>query len=270
MATTTRTHDAPAAMIDRVASLLDAFDGPRSLTLAEIAQRTGLPRSSTHRILRRLVELGWVEREGFEYGLGLRMFELGAQVAPQRRLRETAAPVLTALHLRTSLTAHLSILAGPDVLHLERLGPPPGPGAGWSVGARQAAALTAPGRALLAGLDPQRWPELSFQQAPTCYSVRSSRQLARELGTVHDRGGVAVDSQGCVLGVTVVAAAIGGLCESAPAAVSLSGSTRSVSIENATAAVRSAAVDIRRRLLGLRPNARTGTTSGAGVLNSWS
>ncbi|WP_433562031.1 IclR family transcriptional regulator [Nocardia sp. CA-151230] len=267
MATTTRTHDAPAAMIDRVASLLDAFDGPGSLTLAEIAQRAGLPRSSAHRILRRLVELGWVEREGFEYGLGMRMFEFGSQVARQRRLRETAAPVLTELHLRTGLTAHLSMLAGPDVLHLDRLGPPPGPGAGWSVGARQAAALTAPGRALLAGLDPQRWPELSFQQAPTCYSVRSPRQLARELGTVHDRGGVAVDAQGCALGVTVVAAAIGGLGESAPAAISLSGPTRSVPVENATAAVRIAAGDISRRLVGLRPKARTGKAPGAGALS---
>lgn len=255
-------------MIDRVASLLDAFDGPRSLTLAEIARRAGLPRSSAHRILQRLVELGWVDREGFEYGLGLRMFELGAQVAPQRRLREMAAPVLTALHLRTGLTAHLSILAGPDVLHLERFGPPPGPGAGWSVGARQAVALTAPGRALLAGLDPRRWPDLSFHPAPTCYSVRSSRQLARELGTVRERGGVAVDSQGCVLGVTVVAAAIGGVGESAPAAVSLSGPAGSVSIENATAAVRNAAGDIWRRLVGLRPNARTGRVSGAGALGS--
>jgi DNA-binding IclR family transcriptional regulator len=54
-------QEAPAAMIDRVSTVLDAFIGQRPLTLVEVARRSNLPPSSTHRILQRLVELGWVE-----------------------------------------------------------------------------------------------------------------------------------------------------------------------------------------------------------------
>ncbi len=78
--TTMQIQEAPAAMIDRISTVLDAFVGQRPLTLAEVARRSNLPPSSTHRILQRLVELGWVERSGFEYALGIRMFELGAYV----------------------------------------------------------------------------------------------------------------------------------------------------------------------------------------------
>lgn len=44
----------PTAVIDRISLVLDAFDGPGRLTLAQIVRRTGLPRSSAHRMLERL------------------------------------------------------------------------------------------------------------------------------------------------------------------------------------------------------------------------
>ena len=46
----------PSAVIDRISLVLDAFDGPGRLTLAQLVRRTGLPRSSAHRMLDRLVE----------------------------------------------------------------------------------------------------------------------------------------------------------------------------------------------------------------------
>ena len=42
----------PSAVIDRISLVLDAFDGPGRLTLAQIVRRTGLPRSSAHRCRR--------------------------------------------------------------------------------------------------------------------------------------------------------------------------------------------------------------------------
>ena len=36
----------PTAVIDRISLVLDAFEGPGRLTLAQIVRRTGLPRSS--------------------------------------------------------------------------------------------------------------------------------------------------------------------------------------------------------------------------------
>ena len=52
---TTTVETTPSAVIDRVSLVLDAFDGPGRLNLAQIVRRTGLPRSSAHRMLERLV-----------------------------------------------------------------------------------------------------------------------------------------------------------------------------------------------------------------------
>ena len=60
----------PSAVIDRVSLVLDAFDGPGRLTLAQIVRRTGLPRSSAHRMLERLVQLRWLRRSGRDAELG--------------------------------------------------------------------------------------------------------------------------------------------------------------------------------------------------------
>jgi DNA-binding IclR family transcriptional regulator len=251
MATMQQIQEAPTAMIDRVSTVLDAFIGQRPLTLAEVARRSNLPPSSTHRILQRLVELGWVERSGFEYALGLRMFELGAQVIRQRGVHEAALPVMTQLHRQTGCTAYLSTLVGSQVLHLDRTGLWPKGGTLWSVGSRQPAELSAPGHALLASMAPEDWPELTFATVPTCYSIRSRAQLERELQRVRDRGGVAVDSQGCSLGLTVVAAPIAVHDDRGPVALSLCGPTKSVRSDSMVAAVRSGAVDIWYAVSGL-------------------
>lgn len=243
---TVQLEQTPNAMIDRVASLLEAFVGQRPMTLADITRRSQLPRSSAHRILQRLVELGWVERHGFEYVLGIRMFEFGSQVVRQRSLNDVATAVMTGLHRRTGLTAHLSLLSGAEILHLHRVGAWPMPGRQWAVGARQPVELTAAGHALLAAMDPEQWPELPFAIAPTCYSVRTRRQLERELEKVRDRSGVAVDSQGCALGVTVVAAALDIDVDRGRMAVSLCGPTRSITTTAVVSEVRLAANEIRR------------------------
>jgi DNA-binding IclR family transcriptional regulator len=249
--TTMQIQEAPSAMIDRVSSVLEAFVGQHPLTLAEIARRCNLPPSSTHRILQRLVDLGWVERSGFEYVLGIRMFELGSQVVRQRSVHEAALPVMTDLHRRTGYTAYLSMLVGSEILHLDRVGVWPKSGREWGVGARQPVELTAAGRALLTAMAPEDWPQLAFTAAPTCYSVRSRLQLERDVQRVRDRGGVAVDAQGCALGVTVVAAAVGMHDDRGRVALSLCGPTTSMRTDAVIAAVRSGAVDIWHAVSGM-------------------
>ncbi|MFI9411272.1 IclR family transcriptional regulator [Nocardia gamkensis] len=250
---TAHIDEAPTAMIDRVASLLESFVGQRPLTLAEIARRSHLPRSSAHRILQRLVELGWVERNDFKYALGLRMFELGAQFTRQRSVHRAALPVLTELHRRTGMTAHLSMLTGAEILHLERVGLWPATGTEWSVGARQPVVRTAAGRALLAAMPREEWPALDFGDAVTLYSVATLRQLEHDLQRIHDRGGVAVDAQGSALGVTVVAASIGTDDGEGRFALSLCGPTRSLRLEIAITEVRNGAANVWRAAVGAPP-----------------
>lgn len=242
----TQIQEAPAAMIERVSTVLDAFLGQRPLTLAEVARRSNLPPSSTHRILQRLVELGWIERSRFDYQLGIRMFEFGAQALRQRGLHDIALPVMRRLHRQTGCTVHVSMLVDSEILHLYRVGSGPNAALSWDEGSRQPVEHTAAGHALLATIPVDDWPALSFASAPTCYSIRSRSHLQRELQRVRDRGGVAVDAQGCTLGVTAVAAGID-VEGFGHTALSLSGPADAVRTANLIAAVRNGAAEIRDR-----------------------
>jgi len=242
--TTAPSPASPVAMIDRVACLLQVFDGRHRLTLAEISRYADLPRSSTHRILQRLVELGWVEREGYKYSLGIRMFELGSQVVRRDRVHQVSLPFMHALHRSTGLTVHLSTLVSSDVLHLERVGDWPERGEGWRLGARQPAVHSAAGRVLLAPLSETDWPALDFPPPATVYGLHTLRDLRHDLVRVRERGGVAIDFQGCGAGVSVVAAPVGPPESGVRAALSLCGPADTMPAQDAGEAVRMAAMDI--------------------------
>jgi DNA-binding IclR family transcriptional regulator len=240
---TAQSREAPTAMIDRVASLLGVFDGHQRLTLAQIARRVQLPPSSAHRILQRLVELGWVERERFEYHLGIRMFELGSQVVRGDGIHQAALPFLYFLHRSTGLTAHLTALAGSDVLHLERIGGWPQTDDRWRLGARQPTVLSAAGRALLAQLEEAHWPALTYPHAATG-DTSTPEQLREDVQEIRGCDGVAIDAERCSLGVTAVAAPIGPPEGGLRAALSLCGPADAVPVDKAVAAVRRTAHDI--------------------------
>ncbi|OBJ91353.1 transcriptional regulator [Mycolicibacterium conceptionense] len=231
---------APIAMLNRVAALLDVFGGRQAPTLAEITRHSNVPRSSAHRILQSLVQLGWIERQGAGYALGSKLFELGCQAKRLHRVPEAALPVMADLHRRTGLTAHLSVLAGTHVLHIERFGIWPSTGKCWQVGFKQPVEQSAAGRALLAQMDESAWPELRYAVSSP-YGVRNRAELGRHLTAVRARGGVAVDVEGCEPGVTVVAAPISLNEGGNRFALSLCGPAKSTRIEPVAAAVHSAA-----------------------------
>ncbi|MDG3009753.1 IclR family transcriptional regulator [Rhodococcus sp. D2-41] len=208
--TTSSTKVTPTAGLDRAALLLDAFDGPGRLTLAEIVRRTGLPRSSAHRMLERLVQLRWLRRSGRDYELGMRLFELGSLAVHQDRIHQAALPFLHELHRRTGYVVHLAILEGTDVVYLEKICGRFGMGLPSRVGGRQPAHCTSVGKALLA-YSPQSVVDRVLAaglQRKTTFSIGSAPQLHAELGHIRDRG-AAFDRGEALTGVSCVAAPIG-------------------------------------------------------------
>jgi DNA-binding IclR family transcriptional regulator len=213
--------ETPSAVIDRISLVLDAFEGPGRLTLAQIVRRTGLPRSSAHRMLERLVQLRWLRRSGRDYELGMRLVELGSLAVHQDRLVRAASPLLGQLHRATGLVVHLAVLDGPDVVYLDKIGDPMGAGVPIRVGGRQPAHCTAVGKAILAYCDAQQDTRVDLQVRKTKYSISTSSQLAVELAKVRAHG-VAYEREESLLGFGCVAAPIGGPGE-ALAAVSVCG-----------------------------------------------
>jgi DNA-binding IclR family transcriptional regulator len=209
----------PSAVIDRVSLVLDAFDGPGRLTLAQIVRRTGLPRSSAHRMLERLVKLRWLRRSGRDYELGMRLVELGSLAVYQDRLVRAATPLLGELHRATGLVVHLAVLDGADVVYLEKIGDRMSNAIPTRVGGRQPAHCTAIGKAILAYGDEKA--DIDLRARLTKYSISTTSQLAAELAKVRARG-VAFEREESLLGFGCVAAPIGSPGE-AVAAVSVCG-----------------------------------------------
>lgn len=161
-ARTSRREDTPTALLERVSVVLDAFedrDAADGLTLADVVRRTGLPRSSVHRMLEQLVRMRWMHRTGRHYRLGLRLLELGALAVNQDALHAAALPVMYELHAATRLVVHLATLEGPDLIYLDKIGGRLVQAVPTQVGGRRPAVGTALGAVLLAGRgDPRMDP----------------------------------------------------------------------------------------------------------------
>ncbi|WP_228001423.1 IclR family transcriptional regulator [Nocardia australiensis] len=114
------TDDQPASILSKAFNVLSVFNADqRVLTLTEIARASGLPKSTTHRLLRRLIPLGVIESHGQGFKIGLPMRRL-ASAMPIESLRESALPHLGSLHRWSGRHVHLGGLRGDRVVFVER------------------------------------------------------------------------------------------------------------------------------------------------------
>jgi DNA-binding IclR family transcriptional regulator len=103
--------------IERAFAVLGALaDGPIGVT--EVADRVGLPKSTTARLLASLAREGVVEQVpgGTRYRLGGRLATLAAGIRPTRNLTALARPALVELAAATGEAAGLSVPDG-DLVH---------------------------------------------------------------------------------------------------------------------------------------------------------
>ena len=143
-------------MVEKSWLVLDAFapeGGP--LRLDELAGRTGLPRSTVHRLLTRLIAVGGVERSAAGFHLGRKLFELGAVVPVERILREAALPFMEDLYVATHEAVHMGVMDGRDVVYVEKIYGHAVFAMPSRVGGRLPLACTAIGKAMLAFADPE-------------------------------------------------------------------------------------------------------------------
>jgi DNA-binding IclR family transcriptional regulator len=178
--------------------VLQAFSlqEPR-LPLTEIARRTGLPLSTTHRILTTLREAGLIEQEaGRElYRLGLKLLELGSMVLANMEVHREALPFIEELARETGETVHLGVFDGTQVVSIEKIESPRALASHVTIGKGAPAYCTGVGKALLA-----------FQPEPvldavcrggfvryTAHTIVQPARLRRELARVRAQG-YAVDN----------------------------------------------------------------------------
>jgi DNA-binding IclR family transcriptional regulator len=107
----------------RLFRLLDAFSMERpELTLSEISRASGLPLSTTHRLVAELTRWGALRRgSNGLYHIGLRLWQLGSLSPGTLRLREQAMPFMEDLHGVTQHNVQLAVLDGTEAVSIERL-----------------------------------------------------------------------------------------------------------------------------------------------------
>jgi DNA-binding IclR family transcriptional regulator len=185
-------------------AILDTFDSPRRCrSLQDIASLTDLPRSTVHRILEQLAQLGWVQHDSPGYRLGWRADCLPSRVNEESQLREAAAPHLQALAMHAPLAVHLSVLDGSVVRYLDKIGHRVSD-VPSRVGGSLPAHVSAAGKAMLAYVDPELIDDVLGRFRPHV----DSAALHRELASVRMRGGLSTVRKGPATPVVCIGAPI--------------------------------------------------------------
>lgn len=91
------------------------------IRLADVVQHSGLRRPTAHRILKCLIEEGFLmQDESHHYLLGPLIFELGLAAAPQFNLCDICRPSLQRIAEKTGDTVFLSVRSGYDSVCIDR------------------------------------------------------------------------------------------------------------------------------------------------------
>ena len=108
--------DTPSSILSKAFDLLRAFNSnERVMSLTELSEASGLAKSTVHRLLARLVELGAIEHHRGSYRIGIEVFRLGV-TSLAASMRDTAISHLATLHRQTGRTVQLGVMRGHEVV----------------------------------------------------------------------------------------------------------------------------------------------------------
>jgi DNA-binding IclR family transcriptional regulator len=212
--------------VAKAARVLQAFTPlVASLSVRQLADRTGIPRSTAHAICLTLCDAGLLEEvAGRGYRLGPALVGLGGQVIERTGLVGAAEGVLERLAPGDGLETHLGQLVGGWVVYLDRAGGPVWAPMHNRVGLRAPAHLTGCGKAALALLPAA---EVAARVGAVCAAesrhLPDLAALARELAGARRAGFVVSDT--FQPGRTSVAAAVADPAGGPAGGISVAGPT---------------------------------------------
>ncbi len=166
----------------------------RPLGVAEVAQATGLPPATAHRLLVTLVEEGWADQDqqSTQYELGSDILGTAAVALAYSPFIQAAKATLSDISELSGLNSYLGVRVGHRVAYLASARGREGHDSKFRVGVVEQAHAIADGKVLLAGLDPKdlraiyggRTQLRSFTPA----TITRIEELERELSEVRTRG----------------------------------------------------------------------------------
>jgi DNA-binding IclR family transcriptional regulator len=216
--------------LDRAVDILNCFArGTPELNVRDIAETTGLHKSTAHRILMALQHNRLVEQDARSgrYHLGLQLVKLGEHALQRLDVRMIAHPRLEDLAALTRETVHLAVLDGDQVVMLDRVEGPHALSTPSLPGRLFPAHSTSLGKAILAGFDDTEVRRLLGSRAlkrHTTKTLQSVDALLDDLKGVRRRG-YAVTDEELEVGLCTAGAAIRDRSGAIVAAISVGGPT---------------------------------------------
>ena len=182
---------------------LGSVDGP--MRLGAVAEAVSLPKSSTHRLLTELAELGLVTRcaDG-QYAIGTRLLRWGQLANRHVGLRAVALPIMTGLRDRMHESVLLTVREGTNRVAIASVDSGQLLRPVMPLGTRSPLGRGASGIVLLAYSD--EWVYGEVQQQLT-EEERRTLLTPRQLRTIRQRGWAASDSS-MESGLSAVSAAV--------------------------------------------------------------
>jgi IclR family transcriptional regulator, acetate operon repressor len=224
MTSTGRANSSGVQSLHRALGLIETVaDAGGILTIREIADATGLPQPTIHRLLKTLVERGYMRQTpDRRYALGLRLVPLGTTA--NRLVGIGATRVLGELVRELGESANMAILIGDKAEYVAQVPSNHSMRMFTEVGRRVDLHATGVGKALLAQLDQAEVTAIVGRAGlptHTTHTIVTEPALQAALAEIREQG-YAVDEQEQELGVRCVAVCLPS-ATSTNAAVSISG-----------------------------------------------
>jgi IclR family pca regulon transcriptional regulator len=209
-----RFRDDPAfvtALARGLAVLMSLSDKRRGMSIAQVSQRTGIPRAAARRSLHTLSKLGFVAADDTRrFYLRPRVLSFSHAYLSTSSLTVLAQPILDRLGEALHEACSLAILDGDEIVYLARSTSSRIMSAALNVGRRLPAYCTSIGQVLLAHLPGDEldayFRRVNFQRY-TEYTVTSPKRLAQILDCVRETGfayaSQQMESRLCTLAVPV-------------------------------------------------------------------
>lgn len=215
--------------LERAFDLLEHMaDAGREVPLSELAKLSGLPMPTIYRLVRTMVNRGYVRQEqSRQYALGPRLIRLGETAG--KLVGAWARPHLSRLVDEIGETANMAMLDGDEIVYVAQIPSKHSMRMFTEVGRRVLPHSTAVGKVLLAQLPERQVTDLlrrTGMPAHTEHTITTPAAFVEQLAAIRDQG-YAVDDGEQELGVRCIAVAV----PNAPTmtAISISGPAARVS-----------------------------------------
>jgi len=208
-------------------------DSRKPQTIAQLSQKTGIPRAAVRRCLYTLQQLGYVDAELNNFSLRPKVLTLGYSYLSSTPLTVSSQPCLNNITRELGESSSLAVLDEGEVLYVARSAASRVMSVALNTGSRLPAYCTSLGRVMLAHLPPAELDAYFARvklRAMTEHTVVNQKRLREILAGVR-RDGYAVIDEELEIGLRSIAVPVRGASGQIVAALNVGAQAARVSVE---------------------------------------